>query len=97
MGNVTKTKPLPSKRNTNEVERQLNAIRRRLPQLKNEVNALQTAFKKIGTRIKSGAFNERDVITMELIPRRMQEIVHEKQQLINLRAKLVRHQLTYGF
>jgi hypothetical protein len=94
MGNVTKPRKLSPKRN---VEPQLNAIRRRLPQLKNEANALQNAFKRLGPRINSGTFNERDLVAMELIPRRMQEIVNEKKALDRMYAKLIRHQLTHGF
>jgi hypothetical protein len=96
MGNSTTTKPrkLSPKRN---VEPHLNAIRRRLPQLKNEANALQNAFKRLGPRINSGTFNERDLVAMELIPRRMQEIVNEKKALDRMYAKLIRHQLTHGF
>lgn len=94
MGNVTQPrKPFP-KRN---VEPHLNAIRRRLPQLKEEANALQNAFKRIGTKINSGRFNEEDLVTMELIPRRMQEIVNEKKALDRMYARLIRHQLTHGF
>jgi hypothetical protein len=94
MGNVTKPRKLSPKRN---VEPHLNAIRRRLPQLKKEANALQNAFKRLGPRINSGTFNERDLVAMELIPRRMQEIVNEKKALDRMYAKLIRHQLTHGF
>ena len=96
MGNSTKTRPtrVSPKRN---VEPQLNAIRRRIPQLRNEMNALQNAFKRVGQRINSGTFNERDIVVMHLIPRRVQEIIDEKRALDRIYWNLIRHQATHGF
>lgn len=97
MGNATKPRKPTPRRNTNLVERQMNAIRRRISQIKNEATALKNAFERIREKIKPSIYDEQDIAVMQLIRQLMRELVAEKNALDAAHARLLQHQITYGF
>lgn len=96
MGNATRQRSTPSSSKRN-VEPNLNAIRRRQNQINNEARQLRQKFENIGPKINSGFFNERDLVIMHLIPRRLRELVQEKKMVDRMYWRLIRQQMTHGF
>jgi hypothetical protein len=58
-----------------------NAIAKRLRVIHNEANVHQRALIRLGNKINSGSYNERDMIKYEVLSRRIRELIREKNSL----------------
>jgi hypothetical protein len=58
-----------------------NAIAKRLRVIHNEANVHQRALNRLGNKINSGSYNERDMIKYEVLSRRIRELIRDKNGL----------------
>ena len=97
MGNATKHSPPRVLSPVRNVQPTINRINARLVQLKRNATNLRNAHRRLGNRIGNGNFYESDMIQLELMGRRAQELMREKKMLERTRQNLIRYQLSHGF
>jgi hypothetical protein len=97
MGNATKHSPPKAASPVRNVQPTINRITARLAQLKRNATNLRNAHRRLGNRIGNGNFYEQNMIQLELMGRRAQELMREKKALERARQNLIRYQLSHGF
>jgi hypothetical protein len=66
-----------------------NAIAKRLRVIHNEANLHQRALIRLGNKINSGAYNERDIVKYEHSNRRIRELMREKNGLERMKRRFL--------
>jgi hypothetical protein len=82
MGNTTKAR-------TTAPQVVHNAIAKRLREIHNEANVHQRALNRLGNKINSGSYNERDIVKYEHSNRRIRELIREKNSLERMQRRFL--------